>query len=260
MDNIQNKGEKKTRTVCCHVHLQPSWWGGRLRRLLNCLHPFSPIQTINRDAMSPTCPRLFSDNLPFPHHDYHCHQPNKNKKNKIQIISAFQTSGAYQCPEVPQVQSISTNGCPSRSIRKTTQLYMQNQSPHAVPCEGGTSHTCTGGRGEGVWGVYGLECQCEIEGVCVCVFVSFKREEANVLGVYQTQEHKKKSRRRRITYKVFIHHLSPLGPPRNTLTHKHSRIHTNEHAPHTHTIGPHVIVKSGINIQEKKRKTKTPQW
>lgn len=62
-----------------------------------------PIQTINCDAMSPTCPRLFSDNLPFPHHDYHCHQPNKNKKNKIQIISAFQTSGAYQCPEVPQV-------------------------------------------------------------------------------------------------------------------------------------------------------------
>lgn len=99
----KTKERKKTRTVCCHVHLQPSWWGGRLRRLLNCLHPFSPIQTINRDAMSPTCPRLFSDNLPFPHHDYHCHQPNKNKKNKIQIISAFQTSGAYQCPEVPQV-------------------------------------------------------------------------------------------------------------------------------------------------------------
>lgn len=260
MDNIQNKGEKKTRTVCCHVHLQPSWWGGRLRRLLNCLHPFSPIQTINRDAMSPTCPRLFSDNLPFPHHDYHCHQPNKNKKNKIQIISAFQTSGAYQCPEVPQVQSISTNGCPSRSIRKTTQLYMQNQSPHAVPCEGGTSHTCTGGRGEGGVGVYGLECQCEIEGVCVCVCLCLLRGKKQMCQVFIRPRSTKKSPGDEELHTKSLSTICLLLALLETLSHTNTLAYTQTNTHHTHTIGPHVIVKSGINIQEKKRKTKTPQW
>lgn len=49
--------------------------------------------------------------------------------------------------------------------------------------------------------------------------------------------------------------MSPLGPPRNTLTHKLSRIHTKEHAPHTHDRSScHCEVRHQHSRKEKKNK------
>jgi len=106
---------------------------------------------------------------------------------------------------------------------------------------------CTGGSGAGEGVYFFMVCLCVLESVCVCVCVFLEGRSKGVRQISDLGAQRKKKVQEKKNYKQSLYPPSVFSWPSS----KHS--HTQKY---THTIGPYVIVKSGVQCQHSRKGNK----